>query len=188
MADTPATESPPPSGGGGSALAATFEIVMWVLFFALVAALAYVVVRAVLTGRLAGRRTRRAQSAWSDVVDVEPLTPTTFDASRDPAQWRREAEAHRQAGRFREAIRCRYRALVGDLARRGLIDEIPGRTSGEERAQIATVSPRVAPDFTIAADLFDDAWYGHVRVADDDVARMEALDDRVLATTDPPLR
>ena len=45
------------------------------------------------------------------------------------------------ARRFRDAIRCRYRALVGDLARRGMIDEIPGRTSGEERVQMAAAAP-----------------------------------------------
>jgi hypothetical protein len=162
-----------------------FEIVLWVLFFALVAALAYVVVRALMTGRL-GARPRRSRTRGA--AAAEPLTPMMVDVSREPAEWRREAEAHRAAGRFRESIRCRYRALVGDLARRGMIDEIPGRTSGEERTQIATVAPQVAPDFGVAADLFDDAWYGHVRVADADVGRMEALEHRVLATSDAPLR
>jgi hypothetical protein len=187
VADAPTSEQPG-SGGGGSGLASVFEIVLWVLFFALVAALAYVVVHALMTGRIGGRPRRiRTRGAAAD-AGAEPLTPMIVDVSREPDEWRREAEAHRAAGRFRESVRCRYRALVGDLARRGMIDEIPGRTSGEERTQIAAVAPRVAADFSVAADLFDDAWYGHLLVAEADVGRMEALEHRVLATSDAPLR
>jgi hypothetical protein len=185
VADAPASEPPEPGGGGG-ALASMVELVLWVLFAALVAALLYVVVRALMTARPGRRRRRRATAGTSGDVEAEPLAPLGDDVSRDPAEWRREAEAHRAAGRFRDAIRCRYRALVGDLAQRGLIEAVPGRTSGEERAQMFEVSPRVAPDFTVAADLFDDAWYGHIRVADDDVRQMEALESRVLATSDAP--
>ena len=102
------------------------------------------------------------------------------DRSREPVNWRAEAEAHRAAGRFRDALRCRYRALVGDLARRGLIDEIPGRTTGEERAQLRVVLPDSSPPFEEAADLFDEAWYGLVPVGAGDDDRFQHLEQDVL--------
>ena len=70
-----------------------------------------------------------------------------------------------------------YRALVGDLARAGYVDEIPGRTSGEERAQVAEIAPRlgeagraVSSEFDVAADTFDVAWFddGVVTRGDDE--------------------
>ena len=64
--------------------------------------------------------------------------------ARTAAQWRAEAAAHDAAGRWREALRCRYRALVAELAGRGLVEEIPGRTSGEYRIQCGQqLQPRI---------------------------------------------
>ena len=82
-----------------------------------------------------------ANDAESDDLDELELAAVAVDRSREPVNWRAEADEHRRDGRFREALRCRYRALVGDLARRGLIDEIPGRTTGEERAQLRVIRP-----------------------------------------------
>jgi nitrogen fixation protein FixH len=67
---------------------------------------------------------------------------------------------------------------VGDLARRGLIDEVPGRTTGEHRDQMREVRPAVSPEFDEAAELFDGAWYGraHVDADDDDHFKVLALD------------
>jgi hypothetical protein len=80
-------------------------------------------------------------------------------------------------------MRCRYRALVGDLARRGLIYEIPGRTTGEERTQLRQVQPDAGRPFTSAADLFDGAWYGHHAVDADDDDRFQSFERDVLAKT-----
>jgi hypothetical protein len=182
---SPRQPSPPDtSSGGGTAWAAVFEIVIWVVFFSLIAALVFVIVRVLLTTNFGTRRRRRKHG--DDVEAVEELSPVVIDRTREPADWRREAEEHRAAGRHRDAVRCRYRALVGDLARRGLIDEIPGRTSGEERIQMTSVAPREAPAFSSAAELFDEAWFGDVPVADADVQRMEALEVRVLAGAGAP--
>ena len=92
-------------------------------------------------------------------------------------------DEHRRAGRYRDALRCRYRALVGDLARRGLIDEIPGRTTGEERTQLHRVQPDAGTPFASAADLFDGAWYGHVAVDADDDERFQSFERDVLSST-----
>jgi hypothetical protein len=152
----------------------------WLIWLFLLAA---VVVLLVTILRAVARRPRRPRTSGDDVddpVDEIELGVVAVDHSREPIDWRAEADGHRRAGRHRDALRCRYRALVGDLARLGLVDEIPGRTTGEERRQLRSVLPSAAAAFDTAADLFDGAWYGHalVEAADDD--RFRALEAEVL--------
>ena len=176
----PDRDSATPSGAAAGLNVAT--LLLWV---ALLAGLLLLVVLAARA--LARREARRPDDEGDDdgsaeIEEVEP-TAVVVDRRREPLNWRREADEHRRAGRYRDALRCRYRALVGDLARRGLIDEIPGRTTGEERAQLHGVSPAAARPFDRAADLFDGAWYGDVAVdaADDDT--FVALEREVLDVT-----
>ncbi len=157
--------------------------VPWLLLGVLVALLVFLVVRAVMSSQGAkgrGRKKRRSGDD-DDGDDQELLSPVIVDRSKEPTGWRGEAERHRNAGEYRDAIRCRYRALVGDLARRGLIDEIPGRTTGEERVQLRAVLPEANPPFAAAADLFDGAWFGDVPVHQVDDDTFQALERDVLA-------
>ena len=182
---TPTTAPRPttPSHGTGN-----FDVVgtlLWILLAVAVVALVVLLVR--WGGQRTGRWKRRAeQHADADPTDddVVEARVVAIDRSKEPGEWRSEADEHRRAGRFRDAIRCRYRALVGDLARRGLIDEIPGRTTGEHRDQMREVRPAVSPEFDEAAELFDGAWYGHVDVdaADDD--HFTALARNVMAAAE----
>jgi len=153
----------------------------WLIWLVLLAA---VVVLVVTILRAVARRPRRPRTRASGEADVRideiELGAVAVDHSREPFDWRAEAEAHRSAGRCRDAVRCRYRALVGDLARLGLVDEIPGRTTGEERRQLRVVVPGAASAFDSAADLFDDAWYGHATVDARDDDRFRALEAVVL--------
>jgi hypothetical protein len=117
------------------------------------------------------------------------------DVSRDPgrgvsahtarvrpaADWRAEAERHEQAGEWRKALRCRYRALVAELAARGLLEEVPGRTAGEYRTELGDSLPSAAPSFRGATDLFEGAWYGRRPTSETDAVRFRELADRVLA-------
>jgi len=183
---TPRVCSPPsttvPSDGSGGIDLSFLGLIFWVLLIVGVVLLLVVLVRAI-AGR-SPRQRRAREGGRGDELDDEMETGfVRIDRSREPTDWRAEAEAHRLAGRHRDALRCRYRALVGDLARRGLIDEIPGRTTGEERAQLREVRPVAGAPFDAAADLFDDAWYGHVEVdaADDD--RFQELERDVLTAT-----
>lgn len=174
---------PPTSGSGGHGLDLSFvSLLLWILLFAAVAGLVYMLVRRLLSKNGAGARRRAAAGDDDEDDDVVERDAVAVDRTRQPTNWRREAEQHRVAGRYRDALRCRYRALVGDLARRGLIDEIPGRTTGEERAQLRRVTPAASAPFNSAADLFDGAWYGHraVDVVDDD--RFQSLERDVLTT------
>ena len=166
--------------GASAAGAAGLDLVTMALWIALIAGL---VVLLVVVGRALAKRSTKVDDDVKELddPDVEEVGGVVVDRRREPSNWRAEADAHRRAGRFRDALRCRYRALVGDLARRGLIDEIPGRTTGEERAQLHDVAPRAAPPFDRAADLFDGAWYGDVAVDEGDDDAFIELDRQVLS-------
>jgi hypothetical protein len=164
-------------GGGSAGIGGLLSLLLWVMLIAVVVGIVVVVIR------YFGDRRPSSDDLGDDDGDPDDdalAGMVIIDRSREPLGWRDEAARHRSEGRFRDSIRCRYRALVGDLARRGLLDEIPGRTTGEERSQLRLSSPNAVPFFREAADLFDGAWYGHVAVgiADDD--RFQQLDRDVL--------
>jgi Domain of unknown function (DUF4129) len=102
-------------------------------------------------------------------------------APRRPAtDWRAEAEAHERAGAWRAAVRCRYRALVAELATRGLVEEVPGRTAGEYRREVGRSLPDAAADFAGATELFELAWYGRAATGAQEASRVRELSGRVL--------
>ena len=107
---------------------------------------------------------------------AEPRQPV-----RSAADWLAEAERAEGAGRWRDGVRYRHRALVAALAERGVLDEIPGRTAGEYRADIAAALPAAARDVAAATDLFDRAWYGAQPTGPEERDRFGALAERVLA-------
>ena len=83
------------------------------------------------------------------------------EIGRSSRDWLNEAAQHEAAERWRDAVRCRYRALLADLAAEGLIDEIAGRTSGEYLSVVRDDVPNAAPAFADATRLFEAAWYAH---------------------------
>jgi hypothetical protein len=104
---------------------------------------------------------------------------------RSAAEWRAEAEARERAGAWREAVRSRYRALVADLASRGLVEEVPGRTAGEYRRDVGQALPGAASDFAGATELFEVAWYGRSATGPQEAAHLHDLSDRVLRRARP---
>jgi Domain of unknown function (DUF4129) len=147
------------SGGGGG------QLVGWAIVIVLTAVAVVFVVR--LT-----RSARR---------DPGVVVGRPFVHRRTAAEWRAEAADHEAAGRWRPGLRCRYRALVADLAARGLVEEVPGRTTGEYRRQVDTAVPDVASAFDGATSLFEGAWYGGRATGADEAARFRELEARVLA-------
>jgi hypothetical protein len=129
--------------GGG-----TGAVVAWVLLIAVVALVAYLVVRTVQGDR------RRPSSHDATGITVES------DDRRPAEAWAAEAERFEGEGRWRDAIRCRYRSIVAGLARSGVVDEVPGRTAGEYRVLVGHDRPAIAEPFAGATDLFERAWYG----------------------------
>jgi hypothetical protein len=132
---------------------------------------------AVVAGLLALVLWRAARALQTD-----PRAGVALDGRRrPPADWRAEAAAHEAAGRWRDSLRCTWRATVADLAARGLLEEVPGRTTGEYRAGVARSLPVAADPFSRATRLFEDAWYAAVEVGPADAAQVRALGDQVLA-------
>ena len=101
--------------------------------------------------------------------------------SRPPADWLAEAAACEARGDWRGALRARYRALVAELAARGVVDEVPGRTTGEYRAEVSANLPAAAPEFGGATDLFEATMYGDQASGPAETAELDALAHRVLA-------
>jgi hypothetical protein len=125
---------------------------------------------------LAVARFSRAVTRSAEVAAAVPAAPR-----RSAADWSAEAEAHERAGEWRQAVRCRYRSLVAELAARGLLDEVPGRTAGEYRGEVGRRVPTAAADFAGVTELFEVAWYGRRPTGADQAALLRDLSDRVLA-------
>lgn len=178
VGDLPDIEPPP--GLPATGTAGGLGVLGWLLVVVLIAAIAVALAWIVATWW----RTRSAGTdAEPDDLDVDlddEVSERIVDHERPPDTWRTAADRHRADGEYRDAVRCRYRALVGDLARAGYVDEVPGRTSGEERRQVAVLAVErgdadvLAVEFALAAELFDVAWF------DDDEVSIDA-DDRFLA-------
>jgi hypothetical protein len=103
------------------------------------------------------------------------------ELTRTPAEWRAEADRQEASGDWRDALRSRYRALVGELVIRDAIPEIAGRTSGEYVRDIAVTLPAAAVAFAAATELFELAWYGDEPTGPEESTRFRSLSEQVLA-------
>ena len=99
---------------------------------------------------------------------------------RTPADWLAEAAACEAQRDWRGALRARYRALVAELAVRGVFEEVPGRTTGEYRAEVGANLPTAAPEFGGATDLFEATIYGDQDAGPTEAAALASLSRRVL--------
>lgn len=145
------------AGGRGS-------LVGWLLLVAALGSLTFFALRIVTGVRVDPRRV--------PAVDLEPRRPA--------ADWRAEAAAHEARGEWKAALRCRYRALVADLAAKGLVDEVPGRTAGEYRLEVRSSVPGAATDFDGATQLFELAWYGNRPTGEEENRRFRSFAENVL--------
>ena len=109
-----------------------------------------------------------------------PAARVRTGRGRTAEEWDVEAAQHEAAGRWRDALRCRYRALVAELAGNGLLEDVPGKTTGEERQDIALAAPDAAPSFADATLLFDEVWYGDAATGPEESRRIRALSASVL--------
>jgi hypothetical protein len=122
------------------------------------------------------------------VLSVRATTPNPVLAGhriggrrRSASDWLADAAAAEARGDWRGALRCRYRALLADLAARGVVEEIAGRTTGEYRAAVGSAMPVVGADFSSATDMFERAWYGDEPAGAVEAARFRDVAERVLA-------
>jgi hypothetical protein len=103
------------------------------------------------------------------------------ELTRSAREWRAEAERLEAVGEWADGLRCRHRALVADLVRRGAIPEQAGRTAGEYARDVRIALPDAAPSFAAATELFEAVWYGGAITGPAEAARFAELDARVLA-------
>ena len=149
--------------GGGGRFAA---LIAWTILLGAIGAVVYLLARY-------GRVTLPAAPA-----DPEP--EVMVELTRTAREWRAEADALEAQGRWAEGLRCRHRALVADLVRRGVIADQAGRTAGEYARDVAARQPDVAASFAAATELFEAVWYGGADTGAAEAQRFRDLDASVL--------
>ena len=148
-------------GGGGGA------VVAWIILLGAAGAVIFLLVRY-------GRVT-------IPVLAGDPEPEVMVELTRTAQAWREEADRLEAEGRWAEGLRCRYRALVADLVRRGTIPEQAGRTAGEYARDVAQQLPDASVPFAAATELFEAVWYGGATTGPAEAERFRDLDGRVLA-------
>ena len=155
-----------PGGVGGSGA-------LWQLVGYLIIAGAVLVV-ARLIWRVVQDRLPKPQSfADEPVVDV--------DEWRRPKELLADAERFEAEGRWDEALRARYRFVIAELVERNLIENPPGRTTGEYRAEVEYRLPASAGAFNAITETFEDVWYGEAVADRPMVDELRRSGDTVLA-------
>lgn len=124
-------------------------------------------------GRLRWRwrwRRRRASTARVIVPDL----PDDQVPDLPAAVLALSADELAAAGRYKEAVRERLRAIVRDLMERQVIAPAPGWTVTELAGWASRARPGLAAPLSTASDIFSDIWYGlRPATADDDRAMRE---------------
>jgi hypothetical protein len=131
-----------------------------------------VVVLLVYRGRSGWRRERASDDAAGGRVVVAP--------GDEGVDWDAEAARCEAEGRWHEALRARYRLLVGRLATGGVLGDLVGRTAGELVAEVRATCPPAAEHFVRATALFEEAWYGGAAVGPAELERFAGLADATL--------
>lgn len=125
-----------------------------------VGAIAVVVAAALLLGILTWRTVRRGAAAPVEVESVGAAPARDDDPlSRETTQWEARARELAAAGRWREAVRAFYHAVLVALFEAGLLHYQRGRTNWE---YAAALSPQLSlrPAFLDLTRIFDREWYG----------------------------
>jgi hypothetical protein len=135
------------------------------------AIIAGIVVVLVLIARSLIRRTRPPKPLVDDELTIE------LEEGRDASDWRSDAERFEAAGQWREAMRARYRELVRTLIEHRVLDDLPGRTTGEYRAEFVHARPANAAAFIELTELFEAVWYGGLETDAGDNQRFRQLAD-----------
>jgi Domain of unknown function (DUF4129) len=146
----------------------------WLVLFLLVGVVAWLVYRS-RAGWALGARPREAGDGSRVVVA----------AGEDDVDWPAEVSRAEAEGRWRDALRARYRVLVGELAAREVITDLVGRTAGELVADVRRTAPAAGGDFAAATDVFEAVWYGGDPAGPEVRDRFVALADRALGRTSP---
>jgi hypothetical protein len=89
-------------------------------------------------------------------------------AAHRAVDWDRDADVAMARGELREAVRCRYAAIVATLIEAGIVEESPGRTVRELDAEVRAAAPFLAAEVAAAGERFDRIWYGGMAAEPED--------------------
>jgi len=159
-----------PVGAGGGFAGGVGPLVAWALIAAAVAAAVLAVVVVI--------RTRVPRSE-----EETPASAAEIEHRRTAADWQSDAERFEAAGRWKDALRARYRNLVRTLVDHRQLPDVPGRTTGELRADLRRSTPGAADPFDGASLLFELAWYADVATGPDENRRFRAAAQQVLSAS-----
>ncbi|MEQ0563684.1 DUF4129 domain-containing protein [Amycolatopsis sp. NEAU-NG30] len=134
------------------------------LLLALVLLIVLVVVIRLRTGKVA-----RTARAGGEVFS---------EKRRSADDYRRSAAEAAAAGRYDDAVRDRFRAVVRALEERALLDARSGRTADEAAAEAGVLLPNVAAELRHGARLFDDVHYGGREGTETAYHALTELDER----------
>ena len=155
--------------GSGSVGMPLFVAILVILLVIAVGAITIVALR---RKRSAGRHALAASAPAASARDEDPL-------SRTAGEWERFAQELAGAGRFREAIRAWYHAVLVTLFRAGVLHYRRDRTNWEYAYALA---PQHAwrPEFLDATRRFEREWYGRQDSAADTAGEYERQARRIL--------
>ncbi len=142
------------STGGAGGLAAA-KVLVAILLVAVIAGLG------ILVWRVLATRERDAKVASAPAGAARPRPRQDDDPlSRSVGEWERYALELSAQGRYREAARAWYHAVLATLQQSGLLHQRRGRTNWEYVSALETAFAE-RPAFVEITRLFDRAWYGH---------------------------
>ena len=165
---------------GGQFLGGIGAVLAWLIIIAAVLAVIGVAVYVIM------HRVRRPDG------DDTPATETEIEHRRAASEWRSDAERLEAEGEWKLALRARYRELVRTLVDRRQLPDVPGRTTGELRDDLARTTPSASEDFDDASVLFELPWYADAPTGAEENAAFRAAATAVLAAPtvepddDPP--
>jgi hypothetical protein len=142
----------------------------WIIALVLLAVVGVLIVWVVRAGGW-GRGRRFDHEGEAVIVSAEQ--------QRSPNEWLAQAERDEAAGRWREGLLGRYRALVTRLVDAGVITGAVGRTTGEYVRDVA--GHPVAVPFAAATELFEAVWYGGATAGPDERDRIAGLSAEAIA-------
>ena len=107
------------------------------------------------------------------------LSDTRDQSTRSADFYRAEAAGFAAAGKWREALRARFRAVIRELEQRGVLDSRAGRTAGEIATEASVAMPSIAAAMRRAAYVFDEVWYGDRPATREAYEAMVSVDEGV---------
>jgi hypothetical protein len=116
--------------------------------------------------------------------DGDGLDPEMNALSKPAAVWSADADLLAAQGRFREAIRALYLALLATFHRRGAIDYHPAQSNWDYCRHFRGQPEQLAP-FTELTRRFDFAWYGRIGIDAGSYASFKELIAPLLAHEGP---